>query len=341
MYDLKVNILYRFTDLPYGGGNQFLKALREEFINLKVYTEEIKDADIILFNSHHFLNDVLKLRMIYPGKVFIHRIDGPIGLIRNDRKTDKLIFDINNLVADVTVFQSYWSKKKNKDIGFKTKSPVEVIINATNKDIFQTRKNKSLNKSRVKLIAISWSSNWKKGFQYYKWLDDNLDFSRYYFTFIGNSPVTFKNIKYIKPVGSKVLAEILSENDIFLNFSESDPCSNSLIEALQIGLPSIVLNDGGHPEIVKEGGIVIDKMEEIIPAINDICNNYEYYKRKIKIPDIKEVALKYYGFFKKTQKNNTGNFIKILIYYIKLKLYGFYYCVRKKSGKVKRQFCSK
>ena len=341
MYDLKVNILYKFKDLPYGGGNQFLKALKEEFINLEVYAEEIKDADIILFNSHHFLIDVLKLRMIYPRKIFVHRIDGPISLIRNDRKTDKIIFDINKLVADGTVFQSYWSKKKNEDIGFKVKSPVEVMINATNKDVFQTKKNKTLNKSNVKLIATSWSANWKKGFTYYKWLDDNLDLNKYHITFVGNSPVTFKNIKHMKPVGSKVLAEILSENDIFLSFSESDPCSNSLIEALQVGLPSIVLNDGGHPEIVKEGGIVIDKMEEIIPAIDDICNNYEYYKQKIKIPDIETVASKYCGFFKKIQKNNTGNFIKILIYYIKLNLYEFYYCIRKRIGKLKRQFCSK
>ena len=76
---MKVPIFYRFTEGPWGGGNQFLKALREYFINRGCYVESPKEADVILFNSHHKLKSVLRLKRKYPQKIFVHRVDGPIS----------------------------------------------------------------------------------------------------------------------------------------------------------------------------------------------------------------------------------------------------------------------
>lgn len=96
--------------------------------------------------------------------------------------------------------------------------------------------------------------------------------------FIGNIPISFKNIEYVKPLTSKELANFLHESDIYIIGSKKDACSNSLIEALSCGLPCVVLNDGGNPEIVTHGGELFNTFEECINKIQLIKNNYDYYR---------------------------------------------------------------
>jgi len=100
------------------------------------------------------------------------------------------------------------------------------------KNAFRYIKEGNAPQTKVKLIASSWSNNWRKGFDIYRFLDENLDFSKYEMTFVGNSPVKFKNIKQIPPVESRDLAELLRTHHIYITASQNDPCSNSLIEAL-------------------------------------------------------------------------------------------------------------
>ena len=56
---MKFNIVFDIKKGPWGGGNQFLRALKEELILKKHYQDKIENADIILFNSHHNLNQFL------------------------------------------------------------------------------------------------------------------------------------------------------------------------------------------------------------------------------------------------------------------------------------------
>jgi len=327
-YNLKINILFDFQESPYGGGNQFLKALKEQIILNNVYEENPEKADIILFNSHHKVKEVINLKKKFPDKIFIHRIDGPIYKIREaDKKTDNIIYKINKHIADGTIFQSDWSLKENEKLGFHQFSPFqEIITNAPNPKIFNTKQKSDFNpKNKIKLIATSWSSNINKGFNIYKYLDNNLDFSKYQMTFIGNSPIKFKNIKHIKPLKSYELSQKLKEHDIFITASKNDPCSNSLIEALHCSLPAIALNSGGHPEIIKKGGLIFNNEEEIIDKINTISLNYNEYQNNIEVSSIKNVSEKYITFCKNilSQKMNHKyspkkiNFInKILLKFI-------------------------
>jgi len=256
MKDIKINILYNFQKGPWGGANQFLKALRREFQKMGIYEKDPNKAQCILFNSHHNVENLLILKLKNPQKIFIHRVDGPISEYRNkDFEIDKMIYFFNDLIADGTIFQSDWSKKENFRLGMKKNMYETTIANAPDPDIFNKRNKIKFDDARkIKLISISWSPNWNKGFKIYQFLDENLDFSRYKMTFIGNSPLKFKNIEWIKPVDSKKLAEYLKRHDIYIVASKNDPCSNSLIEALNCGLPAVALNDGGHPEIVRNGG---------------------------------------------------------------------------------------
>src|SRR5687768_998092 len=117
--DRKIHILFEFVDGPWGGGNQFLKSLKNEFVRMGIYEEVAEKADVILLNSHHQIEEVKKIKQMFPTKIFLHRIDGPISLTRgNDEQTDKLIFDLNNSIADISIFQSIWSFTKTLKLGF-------------------------------------------------------------------------------------------------------------------------------------------------------------------------------------------------------------------------------
>lgn len=334
---MKIHILYPFKDGPWGGANQFLKAVKEYFIKRESYAEKIEEADIILFNSSPFaLNEMLKIvfkiKKSFPDKIFINRIDGPVFYIRGrNLSIDKAFYKFNETICDGTIFQSYWSREKNIYLGMKRNNFETTILNAPNSDIFNKNDKKSFNKNeKVKLIATSWSSNIKKGFEVYKWMDENLDFTKYHMTFVGNSPFKFKNIILKEPMDSWTLANELKNYDIFITASQSDPCSNSLIEAMHSGLPALGLDDGGHTEIISSGGEVFKNYSEIEQKLDLITNNYEKYQKNINLPNINDVGILYFDFLKsvynskekgyKVKKAKFFNYLKIQIYIFLWKL---------------------
>ena len=171
-----------------------------------------------------------------------------------------------------------------------------IIINAPDPTIFNPEHRKAFDERKIKLISTSNSANWRKGFDIYKFLDEHLNFNKYEMTFVGNSPIEFKNIKWIKPVPSQEVADILKEHDIFVTASRNDPCSNSLIEALHCGLPAVARNDGGHPEIVGEAGELFEDESDVIDAIEKLAQNYRYYQAQINLPSFDVVGQRYYEF---------------------------------------------
>lgn len=293
----RIHILYQFVEGPWGGGNQFLKALRECFREAGVYSESPDEAQVILLNSHHCLDEVMEVRKKCPDKILIHRVDGPISYVRGrDRAVDEIIVRCNNLCADGTIFQSNWSREKNYEIGMR-KCPYETIImNAPDSSIFNSKGKKTSGGNRVKLIATSWSGNMRRGFEIYQYLDEHLDFNKYEMTFVGNSPREFKNIKWIKPVPSRELANILREHDIYITASKNDPCSNALIEALHCGLPAVARNDGGHPEIIGQAGAFFEDERRVMQAIEKVAQDYRHYQARIDLPPLNEIGQKYYQF---------------------------------------------
>lgn len=326
---IKISILQKLKEGPWGGGNQFLKAVRDEFIKRGVYEENPEKADVILFNSfpsgeEHLFNYARKLKLW--GKILIHRIDGPVFFVRQkDLEIDKLIYRFNDFFADGTVFQSNWSKQGNIKLGIKRNKFEKVITNAPNPDIFNRGNKIGFSKERkIKIICTSWSANIRKGFKIYEYLDENLDFSKYEMVFCGNSPMRFKNIAILDPLPTDELARELKKSDIFITASQSDACPNSLIEALHCGLPAVAINDGGHPEIVKHGGVLFKGNEDVIQAIDKLADNYDYYQSRINVPCMSEVSEIYYKFAKSiydevkshNYKIKTLNFFRAGIFYL-------------------------
>jgi len=307
---MKIHILYNFHKSPWGGGNQFLQALRKELKRQGLYTQDPKKAKAIIFNSYpfgaeYFFKKIWELKQKDPNKIIIHRVDGPISFYRGkDRAIDKIIACFAKNFADGIVFQSNWSKRQNKKY-FGLFSPYQTVIhNAPDPQIFSQIQRIKFNPQRkAVLVAVSWSKNIHKGFATYQYLDQNLDFDQYVMYFIGNSPIKFKNIKWLKPLVPESLGQILKRSDIFITASRKDPCSNSLIEALACGLPVIARNGGGHPELLENGGELFQGKKDVIAKIEKVRRNYDHYQSQLPQFSLQKTAQEYYTFAKKILKD--------------------------------------
>lgn len=291
---LTVGVWQEFMKPPYGGGNQFMlalcKALRRHGI---VIRENVlaDDIDVYLLNSIHF--DVERFQACQRrGQLrVVHRIDGPIHLIRGfDREKDERCFQLNAAFANATVIQSAYTYQRIVEMGYQ---PVNAIIahNAVDADIFHQRERVAFDPGRkIRLISSSWSDNPRKGGPVYKWIEEHLDWTRFEYTFVGNASERFERIRQIAPVPSAPLADLLRQHDIYITASRNDPCSNAVIEALACGLPVLYLNDGGHPELVGAGGLPFDTEDEILPQLEELVAHYAMFQRLITINRLEDVA---------------------------------------------------
>jgi hypothetical protein len=326
---VKVHILFEFRQGPWGGGNQFLKSLKKYVQSVNGYDENVATAQVILFNSHQCIGEVIKAKLSHPEKIFIHRIDGPIRLYNqtNDRR-DNIVFAANRYLAEATVFQSAWSQQQNHLLGLQRNLFETMIPNAPEPSIFNRQGKRDFSDShKIRLIATSWSQNWNKGFDTYQWLDENLDFNKYEMVFVGKSPVQFKNIRHISPLSSGNIADKLKQSDIFIFASPIEACSNSLLEALHCGLPAVGPDQSSTPELIGRGGETFTAPSQIPDLLEKITNHYSEYQAYINNPPIEQVGGRYYNFISevyhqvKTGEQKTKSFGRLGYFRIQMAIF--------------------
>ena len=172
-----VGVFHRFRPPPWGGGNQFLLALRAELRRRGVdvfeatnftYAPPAKDrpgkpvkkaskqsvvylANAITFDKK-LRQELLNPKAKFPPRIpLVHRLDGPYYAARfgKDPRTearqpwrareDDEVYRINARFACATVFQSQWSMAMNKLLGYTPQKPVRIIPNAADPAIFHSR----------------------------------------------------------------------------------------------------------------------------------------------------------------------------------------------------------
>jgi len=302
---MKINILWKFNTVG-GGGNQFLRTLRRYLTNMGCYVEDPYEADVILVNSKDCLAEASKIKGIAKKKI-VHRIDGIFSIYRgeHERHNDIKVYDFAREYADGVIFQSEWSQITSEKNGMSVHPNKTVIYNCADYKYFNNRV--KTRGDKIRLVTSSWSDNVKKGFGIYKYLDDNLDFDKFEYSFIGRSPIPFKNIEMKGVMGSEELSDVLNSSDIFITATEDDTCSNSLIEGLTCGLPSVVLNSGGSPEIVRKngnGGEIFEGQEDVIEKIDMVADKLEFYADKIMTPSLANTGDLYYDFMTRIYDEN-------------------------------------
>lgn len=307
---LTISLWHEYHKPPYGGGNQFMMALRRALekkgVDVRV-NRMASDVDVHICNSAWF--DAKKFeKQGRAGKIrMIHRIGGPVTLYRGEgRNEDDRIFELNHQFAAATVFQSAFSLFASSELGYQAVSPT-VIHNSVDDNIFNREGRKAFHLDRkIKLISSAWSDNPNKGGPFYKWLDQNLDFDCYEYTFVGRVQQSFDNICHIPPQDSDSLAKILREHDIYISASFNEPCSNALLEALSCGLPSLYRNEGGNRELVGFGGLAFDGKEDFRAKLERIVACYEQFQSVIFIQSIEEIAARYLALAKRVVEYHIG-----------------------------------
>lgn len=294
---LCVSLWHEFHKPPYGGGNQFMMALRSalKLQGVRVVVNRMsEDVDVHLCNSAWFdiplFRNAIQKRRIR----MLHRIDGPISLYRGtDAGEDGQVHALNRELASATIYQSGWCFERSLALGYEPVRPL-VIHNGVNRNIFHPSGRLTLRpKQKIRLVATAWSDNPRKGKAVYQWLDDHLDFDRFSLTFVGRIDATFRNIQHIPPQTSQGLAQILREQDIYLTASENDPCSNALLEALACGLPALYFESGGHGELTGFGGLPFNSPEHLLTQLDRLVNHYEGFKAGIWVESMEDIAAKY------------------------------------------------
>ena len=320
---MKISIWFKITDKPWGGGNQFLRALSRnlELLGHEVIDHPTPSADVILLNSHNRgpslylnINQVAQLRSMgritWWGKIvsqkiwtriprkgppLLHRLDGVAALIRGHRtNADILQFGINPF-CDYTIFQSAYSQESFLKFGI-IPSKSKIVHNGVDGNIFYPAQTKRTGQYPLRLSAVSWSPNLRKGFSTLAEISNlpNVELS-----FIGHWPPEIAPNKTILlgVKNSSEIAEILRQSDAFIHASENENCSNAILEALACAIPVLYKDSGGNRELANDYGIALtnywdENISQLFDSFDDLQEKLRQDHPKFLINHAAEAYLK-------------------------------------------------
>jgi glycosyltransferase involved in cell wall biosynthesis len=289
-------IFHEYAPPPSGGGHQFVRALTGELERRGLAVEQNRisvGTPRCLFNSFNF--DLARLRRFVRDDVrLVHRVDGPIGVYRGfDDGTDRRIASMNAELAHATVLQSRYSLDAHLRLGIDLVDPV-VIPNAPDPAIFHPpRDREPLDGRPMRVVAMSWSDNPRKGADVLQAVGATADRARFELTFVGRAPEGLVGWKLVDPLPSHDLAEVLRGQDCYVAPSLDDPCSNALLEALSCGLPALYRRSGGHPELVGAAGVPFEGPEDAPAALERLREGLDECRAAITVPSLADVTDRY------------------------------------------------
>lgn len=283
---MKVTIGYRLQDGPWGGGNQFAKALSEA---LQARGDSVRfdladrDVDIIVLTDPRAYSPTVSfgagaiLRYLFrnPRALVVHRINEC-----DERKGTNYMNAMlrrSNYVADHTVFIASWLRKLAV---WSRRGGNSVILNGADARVFHPRGQPRWNgQGPLRLVTHHWGGNQLKGFDVYLELDRLLDDpgwrSMYEFTYVGNLPngIRFRNTRYCSPLAGEALAAELASHHVYLTASINEPAGMHHIEGAMCGLPLVFRCSGALPEYCEGFGIGFEG-NEFVPALNSMRERY-------------------------------------------------------------------
>lgn len=290
-----LSLFHEFASPPAGGANQSLRALIGECTRRGVRVELntlSPSTRACLFNSFNF--DRARLELLAAradGTRMVHRVGAVTSLYRGfDDGTDARVAETNRKLAHATIAISQATIDMYRQIGVELVAP-RVIHNPVDPSIFHADGRIAFARGRkIRLIASSWSDNPNKGGPVYRWLESQLDWGRFDFTFVGNSALPFERIEHVPPVPSHELAALLRQHDVFITATRHDAYSNALVEALSCGLPALYLDSGGSAEAVRDAGFGFTRQEDIPALLDRLVDEYEERQAAISLPTMTETV---------------------------------------------------
>ncbi|ARN57933.1 glycosyltransferase family 4 protein [Sedimentisphaera salicampi] len=175
---------------------------------------------------------------------------------------------------------------------FYSSSPIEVIPNGVDRDLFPPAE-RAFNSSRLKLLMVARLTHRKRvdiaieslSLLVQMGVDAELNIA-------GTGELTTElkrltaerklhnRVNFLGAVDHSRLAEVYSENHIYLMCSENEGMSNSVLEAISTGMPIVSSDCQGSEELIKQNGLLVRSQNPKIYAdcINKIYSSPELYR---------------------------------------------------------------
>ena len=213
------------------------------------------DYDVLFVNSwavpYRLVRDS---RERQPSIRVAHRLDGAAVDYGSSPASDRVQARVN-LLADVSIFQSRYSRYSTREKFKVIALDGPIIYNPVDIDVFRPDgARRDLPSDRPRVACASWSTNPGKGADLIE--DIASDHPDVCFVLCGRfEAVTPRpNVVRLGHLSRVQMAEALRSCDVFLNLSVNDPCPNVVLEALSSGLPVLYRDSGGVPELVDSCG---------------------------------------------------------------------------------------
>ena len=329
---LNICVFFDATPKSWGGGNQFLRSLAQE-LSAKghhVTRRPTSKTEIVLLNAFLYaqgkhlrprhvarisrtgqrtvLRRLLPQRMqmvsAVPAPVLIHRVDGVPELTRGRRTiADDVQLAVNRL-TDHTVFQSKYCENTFATHCGVIPASSRVILNGVDPTVFFPDPANTWAKGPIRLVALSWSSNPRKGFAT---LADVSRLPGMEVTFAGNwcPDVDPANVRLLGVLDSTEVAGVLRSSHAMIHAGWHESSSNAIMEAMACGLPVIYRDSGGNRELAGDYGIPLE--EDLSETVNNLRHRYAELRRKV-ITDASRFAIgraaeEYVAFFRYALKH--------------------------------------
>lgn len=305
--DLDICVFFDTTPTSWGGGNQFLRSLAQELSSKghQITRRPTSSTEIVLFNAFLYaqgkhlrprhvarlsrtgartgLRSLMpqRMQMLFPAvppPVLIHRVDGVPELVRGHRTiADDVQLAVNRL-TDHTVFQSEFCKSAFATHCGVSPASSRVILNGVDPTVFFADQANTWETGPMRLAAVSWSSNPRKGFQT---LADVSRLPGLEVTFAGNwcPDVDPAYVRLAGVLNSAEVAGVMRSSHAMIHAAWNEPSSNAIMEALACGLPVIYRDSGGNRELAGDYGIPLE--EDLSKTIGNFRRRYTKLRRKV------------------------------------------------------------
>jgi len=268
---------------PWGGG---IKTVNKMVERLQASGHEVvfrleSNIDIIFCidprpNEYgEWYQNFLNYKMQHNIKI-IQRV-GDLGTHGKPELTNLLRQTLN--YSDFMIFPSEWAKEW---INYRGKN-CKVVNNRPMKIFHKYKNNKTSLNNKVKLVTHHWSTNPKKGFDFYENLQKYVNGSEEYdFTYIGRKPEQYKFSNYLPPLPAEEVAKELPRHNIYITASREEAGANHVLEAMAAGLPVVYHSAGGSVvNYCSSHGESYEDVETMIAAIKKVVAKYDFYKNKV------------------------------------------------------------
>jgi glycosyltransferase involved in cell wall biosynthesis len=245
-------------DLPRGGMYTFLRYWRQWLDDHGVpWTDDLNaDYDVLFVNSFMVpFETILAAKRARPGLRVVQRVDGSLRdygrMDDSDAKQARV-----NMLADLTVFQSRYSRFSVKHKFRVIRGDGPIVYNAVDLRLFRPAE-PCERRTGVRVLNTSYSTNPMKGtWQFGALAERHPDVT---FVLCGHYPdlPDRPNLERVGHVAPERLAETMRGCDVYLHLAQNDPCPNAVIEALAGGLPVLHVDSGGVPELVGDCGLPV------------------------------------------------------------------------------------